>query len=356
MNPDFWNGRRVLVTGHTGFKGAWLCAWLDAMGARVTGFALEPRGEPNLWSLLSLDARVDSHLADINDAAAVARALAVAQPDVAIHLAAQALVRPSYDSPVETFATNVTGVVTLLDEIRRAPSVRAVVVATSDKCYENFEREDPYAETDRFGGHDPYSASKGAAEIAAISMRRSFFGAGGHPARVATARAGNVIGGGDWSEFRLVPDIVKGCLGPAGGAVIRSPRAVRPWQHVLEPLRGYLMLAERLHGGEDAFADGWNFGPNRADERQVIEAAEGLVRHLGQGDLRIREDSNAPHEAGILRLDAAKAARWLGWRPVLDFDTTLRMTADWYKGFARGEPAAELTRAQIEGYMERLGT
>ena len=354
MTPDFWKGRPVLVTGHTGFKGAWLAAWLDTMGARVTGYALAPEGEPNLWSLLGLDGRVASHLADINDTAALARVLAEARPEVVIHLAAQALVRPSYDRPVETFATNVLGVVSLLDAIRAAPSVRSVVVATSDKCYENVEREEPYDEDDRFGGHDPYSASKGAAEIAAISMRRSFFGPGGHPARIATARAGNVIGGGDWSEFRLVPDIVKGCLGPAGRAVIRAPRSIRPWQHVMEPLRGYLMLAERLHDGDDVFADGWNFGPDRADERRVIEAAEGLVRHLGRGHLDIQEDPNAPHEAAILRLDASKAARRLGWRPVLDFDATLALTAGWYHGFAEGRDAADLTRAQVRDYMERV--
>ncbi len=356
MNAGFWRGRSVLVTGHTGFKGAWLVCWLQAMGARVTGYSLAPEGVPNLWTLLGQGAgAVRSEIADINDRAALERVLAEAEPEVVMHLAAQALVRRSYRAPVETFATNVMGVVTLLDAVRACASVRAVVVATSDKAYDNVEQIWGYRESDAMGGRDPYSASKGAAEIAAASMSRSFFApfVSGHPARVATARAGNVIGGGDWSEDRLVPDIVRGCLGATGSVTLRAPRSVRPWQHVLEPLRGYLMLAERLASGDDAAASGWNFGPDRVDERAVIEVAEAVVAGLGKGRIVIDEAGASHHEATLLRLDCTKARVGLGWVPVLRFADTIEMTARWYGGWAAGQSPAQLCRDQIAAYQDK---
>ncbi|MBC58711.1 MAG: CDP-glucose 4,6-dehydratase [Confluentimicrobium sp.] len=356
MTPDFWQDRRVLITGHTGFKGAWLAAWLDMLKARISGFALAPEGLPNLWSLLVLDDRIAQTIADINDRAALDAALARDRPEIVFHFAAQSLVRRSYHLPVETFAANVLGVVSLLQAVARAPSVRAVVIATSDKCYENLERAEPYTEADRFGGRDPYSASKGCAEIAAAAMRQSFFrphAPEGHPARIATVRAGNVIGGGDWSEDRLVPDIIRGCLGPEQRAIIRAPRSIRPWQHVLEPLAGYMALAEKLHSGEEGFDSGWNFGPGAENERPVIALAQGLVETLGRGRLEVVENPNAPHEARILRLDASKAQRQLGWTPTLDFSQTLSMTADWYARWAAGAQAADVTRQQIQAFTQK---
>lgn len=352
VNRRFWNGRRVFLTGHTGFKGAWAAAWLAQMGADVTGFAHAPETEPNLWSLLGLSG-VRSVIGDLNDRPALDRALAAAQPEVILHLAAQALVRRSYRDPVETFASNVMGTVQLLDAARGVDGLKAVVVATSDKAYENVEQIWGYRETDPMGGRDPYSASKGACEIAAQSMAKSFFapfgGAGTHPARVATVRAGNVIGGGDWSEDRLVPDIVRGCLGAEGAVTLRAPRSVRPWQHVLEPIRGYLMVAERLFG-DDGAATGWNFGPERTDERAVLEVAEAVVGALGKGRIVIEEAGATLHEAKLLRLDCTKARLELGWQPVLRFADCIRLTAGWYGGWAAGRSAADLCREQISEY------
>lgn len=355
VTPGFWQGRRVFLTGHTGFKGAWLAAWLDRLGAEVTGYALAPETEPNLWSLLGLS-RVRSVTGDINDRPALDAALGAARPEVILHLAAQALVRRSYRTPVETFATNVTGTVNVMDAARACPDLRAVVVVTSDKCYDNTEQIWGYRETDPMGGRDPYSASKGAAEIAAAAMAASFYAPlGSHPARVAMARAGNVIGGGDWSEDRLVPDIVRGCLGPLGGVTLRAPGSVRPWQHVLEPLRGYLMLAERLAAGDDAATGGWNFGPERRDERAVLEVAQAVVAALGRGRIDIDAAAAGLHEAKMLRLDCTKARLGLGWEPVTGFDDCVRLTAEWYAGWAKGRPAAELCAGQIAEY-ERLFT
>ena len=355
MTPGFWRGKRVFLTGHTGFKGAWAAAWLAQMGAEVTGFALAPETEPSLWALLGLD--MPSTLADLNDRPALDAALAAARPQIILHLAAQALVRRSYREPVATFATNVMGTVQLLDAARACDDLRAIVVATSDKAYENVEQVWGYRETDPMGGRDPYSASKGACEIAAASMRASFFQPftpAGHPARIATVRAGNVIGGGDWSEDRLVPDIVKGCLGPAGGVTLRAPRSVRPWQHVLEPLHGYLTVAERLFAGDDHAASAFNFGPDRRDERAVIDVAEAIVAALGTGRITVDEDAATVHEAKLLTLDCSKARAELGWTPTLDFRACVRMTADWYAGWNAGRPAADLCQAQIADYVSRV--
>ncbi|WP_336509476.1 CDP-glucose 4,6-dehydratase [Ruegeria lacuscaerulensis] len=348
MTAAAFSGRRVLVTGHTGFKGAWLAAWLAEAGAEVTGYALPPETNPSLWVLLG-QGKIRSIAGDLNDRAALDRLIAETDPEFVFHLAAQSLVRRSYRTPVETFATNVLGTVQLLDALRAGSGLRAVVVATSDKAYENVEQVWGYRETDPMGGHDPYSASKGATEIATAAMRRSFYTQGAadpHPARIASARAGNVIGGGDWAEDRLVPDIVRGCLSDEGRVVLRHPGAIRPWQHVLEPLRGYMMLAQMLEQ-DDAFAKGWNFGPERDDERPVLDVAKAIIKALGQGRIEVDTPANTPHEAKMLRLDVSQARATLGWRPVLNFEDTVRLTADWYAGWARGTSPAELCRAQI---------
>ncbi len=354
MNFGFWKGRRVLITGHTGFKGAWLAAWLHRLGAEVNGYAHEPETWPNLWSLLGLH-DVRSEIGDLNDRAALQAVLSEARPEVIFHLAAQSLVRRSYRKPVETFATNVLGVVTLLDLVRQTNGVRCTVVATSDKAYENVGQIWGYRETDPMGGHDPYSASKGAAEIATAAMRRSYFApyaTGGHPARIGAVRAGNVIGGGDWAEDRLVPDIVRACLGPEGTVTIRSPGAVRPWQHVLEPLRGYMMAAERLCSEtEPQPADqSWNFGPDRSDERPVSGVAEALIRAIGKGAIHVDPAAATVHEANLLTLDATKARVELGWKPALRFEDCIAMTAGWYGEWAAGADAADLCARQIGEY------
>lgn len=348
----FWTERRVLVTGHTGFKGAWLAFWLAEMGAQVSGLALAPDTEPNLHDLLDLPARGHFVQADINDREALARLLLAERPEVVIHMAAQALVLLSYAEPVETFATNVLGTVTLLDAVRRCPETRAVLIVTSDKAYENREWPWGYRETDRLGGHDPYSASKSCVELAAAAMRRSFFGQGGHPARIATVRAGNVIGGGDWSADRLVPDIVRGCLSGGGVVRLRNPDAVRPWQHVLEALSAYLLLAERLGTAPADLDDAWNVGPDAAENRPVREVAAAMMAALGRGRIEFAHEPDAPHEGRLLTLDCAKARTLLGWRPRFDFATTVSMTADWYAAWACGMEMEGMTRRQLTAFAQ----
>ena len=358
IDPAFWNGRRVLVTGHTGFKGAWLTTWLASLGAQVIGYALRPHTTPSLWQLAGEGSTCASIIADINDGAALAAALAEHRPEIVFHLAAQSLVRRSYAAPEETFATNVVGIATLLKQVTSAPSVDVVIIATSDKCYEVTGLERGFREDDRLGGRDPYSASKACAEIVAASMRQSFFAPyapGGHKARVGTVRAGNVIGGGDWSADRLIPDIVRGCLSGDGRVVIRSPHAIRPWQHVLEPLRGYMMLAERMWLGiGDGLDTGLNFGPQPSDERPVIEVAEAVRAALGTGRIDIQEDAGAPYETGVLRLETHAARAKLGWVPVLGFEQAIGMTAHWYGGWARGQDARKLTLDQIDAFSSMM--
>jgi CDP-glucose 4,6-dehydratase len=357
MDPSFWQGRRVLVTGHTGFKGAWLASWLLAAGARLTGLSHAPSTEPNLYSLIGLDRRMTSRFADINDREALVELMEREQPEVVFHLAAQALVRASYRDPVATFSTNVTGVSTILDVVRRCASVRSVVVVTTDKCYENREWPWGYRELDALGGRDPYSASKACSELVARSMQLSFFAPyvrGGHPARIATVRAGNVIGGGDWSPDRLVPDIVRGCLGEAGTVQLRNPSSVRPWQHVLEPIAVYMLIAERLAQGEVGIDEAWNIGPDPEDSRAVINVAEALVKELGRGRIVVGEDPGAPHEATLLTLDCSKAKARLGWNPALNFEQAILMTAQWYGAWHRGEDMQAFTAQQIESYQHAL--
>ena len=352
MTPSFWFGRRVLITGNTGFKGSWLSFWLAELGAEVSGLALPPSSSPNLYDILNLSSIGQSVYADINDRVALNALFKSARPEVVIHMAAQSLVRQSYATPLETFMTNVAGTVSLLEAARNCHETRAVVIVTTDKCYENRNWHWGYRETDELGGHDPYSASKACAEIATASMRRSFFNDGGHPARIATVRAGNVIGGGDWSDDRLVPDIVRGCLGAEHIVRLRNPGAVRPWQHVLDPLSAYLSLAERLHAGDKGFDEAWNIGPESADNQPVLAVAQALVHALGQVRIEITPDPAHLHEANLLMLDCAKARARLGWRPNLNFKATVDLTAQWYQSWASGADMADVTRAQILRFME----
>ncbi|GJE75464.1 CDP-glucose 4,6-dehydratase [Methylorubrum suomiense] len=355
LNPDpaFWAGRSVLLTGHTGFKGAWLSLWLERLGARVTGFGLPALTRPNLFDRIGFPPEA-SRIGDIRDPQALGAAFAMAQPSIVIHMAARALVRPSYLDPVGTFAVNTMGTAHVLEAVRAARDVRAVVVVTSDKAYENREWPYAYRETEAMGGHDPYSASKGCAELVTAAYRASFFGGERHPARIASARAGNVIGGGDWSQDRLVPDMVRAF--EVGESVeIRAPHAIRPWQHVLEPLAGYLRLAECLAGADGAaFAEGWNFGPADEDCRPVSYLVERLSRGWGRTSGKPAEwhlsGGSHPHEATYLKVDASKARARLGWDRRLNLDTALDWTAAWYREAVSGADPRALTEAQIARY------
>ena len=347
MNREFWSGKRVFVTGHTGFKGSWLALWLADMGANVYGYALTPQTEPNLFTVSNLQDRMAcSTIANICDAVALTQAIQAAQPDIVLHLAAQPLVRYSYAAPVETYAVNVMGTVNLLEALRAVPSVKAVVNVTSDKCYENREWVWPYRENEAVGGFDPYSSSKACSELVTSAYRRSFFNDAG--IHLGSARAGNVIGGGDWADDRLVPDFLRAW--DAGKVlVIRSPLATRPWQHVLEPLSGYLMLAEKLYTCGANFAEAWNFGPEAADVRIVQWIVETLCGKI-QGSAWRCDTASQPHEANTLKLDSSKARARLGWRPRLDLQTALGMTLEWHQAWKQGDNMAATTVKQIEAY------
>jgi CDP-glucose 4,6-dehydratase len=340
-----WHGTRVLVTGHTGFKGSWLCEWLLAAGAQVTGFALEPSTEPNLFTVLGLGARMESVIGDIRDPAAVDAVLRRAEPTIVFHLAAQALVLTAIVDPIATFATNVMGTAHLLDAVRRAPSVEAVVVVTSDKCYENVGWEWPYRENDPMGGKDPYSSSKGCAELVTSAFRRTYFNTG---ARVASARAGNVIGGGDWSRDRIIPDIARALSGDRD-PVLRFPNAVRPWQHVLDAVAGYTLLAERLMEGEDV-TTGWNFGPDESSACTAAEVAERFMTAWGRRPSYRIETAGAEHEAQFLRLDSSLARGILGWSSQLALDDAIQWTATWYREWHDGGDLRALTSSQLARY------
>lgn len=355
MNPAFWSSKRVFVTGHTGFKGGWLCLWLESLGAKVSGYSLPASTKPSLFELARVASGLDSALADIRDLPRFTKSIVAANPEIVFHLAAQPLVRASYAAPVETFATNVMGTVHVLESVRRCPSARAVVVVTSDKCYENREWVWAYREGEAMGGHDPYSASKGCAELVTAAYRRSFFGteSGSRCAAVASARAGNVIGGGDWADDRLVPDIVRS-IGRGEPARIRNLGAVRPWQHVLEPLHGYLALAERLHESREGFASGWNFGPWESDTRSVEWLTRKFMERWGEGAGWEREGSAQPHEANVLKLDSAKAHELLGWRPRLDLESALDWTVSWYKAQSNSADMRAVTLEQIKRFQELI--
>jgi CDP-glucose 4,6-dehydratase len=349
-SKEFWSGKRVLITGHTGFKGAWLSLWLVTLGARVTGYAL-PADQDSLYATAGLDRRVRSMLGDIRDSAQLGRAFAEAEPEIVIHLAAQSLVRASYRDPVGTFMTNVIGTIHVLECARATPEVHSVVNVTSDKCYENREWIWAYRENEALGGADPYSASKACAELAISAWRSSFCNREG--ARLASARAGNVIGGGDWAEDRLVPDCIR-ALRTGDLVVLRNPGAVRPWQHVLDPLAGYLILAERLHRGDGTHAEGWNFGPlDSGNPRPASWICERIANQWGISGPAYRLDGGAnPHEAHSLRVDCSKAVMRLGWSPRLSIDEAVDWTVDWYRRHAGGEEAEALSLEQIERYCD----
>jgi CDP-glucose 4,6-dehydratase len=348
-----WAGRRVLVTGHTGFKGSWLSLWLSAMGAEVTGLALPAPTEPSLFDAARLAHRMNHLAGDIRDLETVRAAVAQARPEMIFHLAAQPLVRLSYQEPVETYATNVMGTVHVLEAARQVGGVRGIVCVTSDKCYQNREWDWPYRESDPMGGHDPYSSSKGCAELVAAAWRNSFFTQGGP--LLATVRAGNVIGGGDWAQDRLVPDLVRAF--EAGVApLIRAPDAVRPWQHVLEALGGYLMIAERLLDGERRFADAWNFGPGDEDAQPVRWIVDRMRAVWRDGAAAPSFDTGPrPHEAGLLRLDSSRARTALGWRPALTLGDAIDWIVDWHKAVGAGADAREVTLGQIAHYEALSG-
>ena len=346
MNKDFWRGRRVFVTGHTGFKGGWLCLWLQRLGAEVTGYALAPATQPSLFEVASVARDMRSVIGDIRDGAWLRRAVDAAQPEIVIHMAAQALVRESYVNPLETFSINVVGTAQVLDCVRACPSVRAVISVTTDKCYENREWHWGYRETDGLGGHDPYSSSKAGAELVTAAYRSSFFAVSESAVALASARAGNVIGGGDWSRDRLVPDILAAIEG--GRTVrIRYPKAIRPWQHVLEPLSGYLALAERLcSDGGQAYAEAWNFGPVDEDAQPVSWIVEQMLERWGSGSWTV-EGQPQPHEASYLKLDCSKARARLAWRPRWTLGDALGAIVEWQRAHQRGEAMREVTLAQI---------
>jgi CDP-glucose 4,6-dehydratase len=342
-----WRGRQVLITGHTGFKGAWLWLLLERLGARLAGISLAPDSEPNLASLTGIVAHPNSFEIDIRDRAALAAAISATSPEVVIHMAAQSLVRPSYKFPVDTWTTNVMGTINVLEAVRYVPSIQAVVVVTTDKCYKNHEWVWAYREIDQLGGHDPYSSSKAAVEIAVESWRASFFDG---KAALATARAGNVIGGGDWALDRLIPDCARALI--AGRTVeIRNPNSVRPWQHVLEPLTGYLLLAEALLKRSSSAQEAWNFGPTEADTDSVGRVVEIFARQWGSSASWISSPGPHPHEAGTLRIDAAKARERLSWRPRLNLETAVAWSADWYRRWNEGESPQTLCTEQIDIYL-----
>lgn len=353
IDRSFWAGKRVLMTGHTGFKGSWLSLWLQEMGADVVGYALAPPTNPSLFAVARVGEGMHSIIADIRDLPTLSAAIAEHHPEIVFHLAAQPLVRRSYEQPVETYATNVMGTVHVLEAIRQTAGVRAVVNITTDKCYENREWIWGYRENEPMGGYDPYSNSKGCAELVTAAYRSSFFNPAEHAKHgvaLASARAGNVIGGGDWAKDRLIPDII-GAFLERHPAIIRNPQAIRPWQHVLEPLSGYLMLAERLWNDGPGFAEGWNFGPNAEDAKPVEWIVQRLAGTWSNGVTWSIDSGNHPHEENCLKLDISKAHSKLNWHPRWNLETSLQRIVDWYLAYQRGDNMRELTLDQIAQYQ-----
>ena len=351
INSDFWSGKRVLVTGHTGFKGAWLCIWLRELGAIVSGFSLEPTTSPALYDLAKLGETITSHIGDIRSEAAIRQVIRTAEPEILFHMAAQPLVQASYADPVTTYATNVMGTVHVLEAAREVESVKVVINVTSDKCYENREWVWAYRESDDIGGYDPYSSSKGCAELVTSAYRRSFLTDAG--IALASARSGNVIGGGDWSAGRIVPDLLRAA--ETGKSIdIRNPEAIRPWQHVLEPLAGYLILAQKLFEDESRYADAWNFGPSENSAIPVRELARRLFNLL-ESEGGWKDSSQAsPHESQLLRLDISKAKQGLGWEPLWSIDDTLEKVAEWHTGWRSKVDIESLCIGQIDAYQNQV--
>ena len=354
--PEVYRGKRVLITGHTGFKGAWLCAWLLELGAEVAVYALEPPSDPSLFDRIGLASRIDHRTGDVRDFPKVRRTLDEVRPNILLHLAAQSLVRDSYERPIETFETNVMGTASVLEAVRVAGRPCVVIVATSDKCYENFDDSIVFVEADPLGGHDPYSASKGAAEILISSYRRSFFPPdrfSDHGVALASVRAGNVIGGGDWATDRIIPDIMRG-LSEDRPPKLRNPQAIRPWQHVLDVLSGYLLLGAMLvQRGARGLAEAWNFGPIDPHFVSVGQLTERFLRAWGKTSWRLEQDPGAPHETKVLRLDSSKAVRKLGWKPIWNVDVAIDRTVSWYQKDRPGTDMAAFTTSQIRDYQEQ---
>lgn len=352
----FYKGKKVLITGHTGFKGAWLSAWLTELGAVVSGYALEPPTMPNLFEAISLEKKMASVRGDIRNYQGMKGVFEANGPEIVIHMAAQSLVRCSYKDPLATYETNVIGTANVLEICRHMPSVRSVVIVTSDKCYENQGKAEGYEEDDPMGGYDPYSSSKGCSELVTQAYLRSFFNPqnyGIHAVAVASARSGNVIGGGDWAEDRLVPDGIRAFSGK-NTLIIRYPGAIRPWQHVLEPLYGYLLLAKCLYEKGPSFSGAWNFGPNEDDARPVSWVVERMADMWGAGATWSIDGNNDLHEATCLKLGCSKARLELGWRPQWDLETALMNTITWYKAYYDGEDAFALMMSEIRAYEEGL--
>ena len=353
MKPAFWRGKRVFLTGHTGFKGGWLSLWLQQLGADVTGYALEAPSTPSLFAVADIGRGMRSIIGDIRDAEHLAAAMQEAQPEIVIHMAAQALVRYSYANPVETYAVNVMGLVNFFEAVRATPGVKAVVNVTSDKCYENKEWPWGYRENEAFGGYDPYSNSKACAELVTAGYRSSFFNPSNHAQHgvaLASGRAGNVIGGGDWATDRLIPDMVR-AISCGEAVMIRNPAAIRPWQHVLEPLSGYLTLAEHLFEHGCAYAEGFNFGPADSDARPVEWIINRLCQSWGEGASWAIDGALQPHEAHYLKLDCSKARGRLGWQPRWNLGQTIEHIVAWHQAHARGADMREMTLAQINTYQ-----
>ncbi len=358
MSPEFWQGKRVFLTGHTGFKGSWLSLWLQEMGAAVKGYSLDPPTEPSLFVEASVATGMESHIGDIRDYQALFDSIAVFKPEIVFHMAAQPLVRLSYDIPIDTYSTNVMGTVHLLEACRKIKGIKAIVNITSDKCYENQEWEWGYRENEPMGGFDPYSNSKGCAELIASSFRQSFFNPDQyqyHGVGLASVRAGNVIGGGDWALDRLIPDTLK-AFEDGRTVEIRSPHAIRPWQHVLEPLSGYLVTAEKLFIEGAEFSEAWNFGPRDEDAQPVQSVVETLATCWGDDADWLLSEGDHPHEAHYLKLDCSKARMKLNWQPVWDLHTTLNKITVWHKKWLAKNNMREHTLAEIKEYMNtRIG-
>lgn len=354
MSPAFWRGKRVFLTGHTGFKGGWTAIWLRMWGAEICGYALPPSTNPSLFEMGEVAHGIQSILADIRDFDRLKKEIARFKPEIVIHMAAQPLVRLSYLAPIETYATNIMGTVHLLEAVRLEGTARVIVNITSDKCYENQEWFWGYRENEPMGGHDPYSSSKGCSELVTRTYQRSFFANPDGPA-LASCRAGNVVGGGDWSADRLIPDVMSAYLN-GSVAEIRNPASTRPWQHVLEPVGGYLLLAEKLWKDGQRFAGGWNFGPDPQSARPVRDIVE-LIGRAWETPQRWKDcsDAAAPHEAKFLYLDSSKARIALGWKPCWTLEETLAATVAWYRAVHRGEDARSLTEKQIGEYLARVG-
>lgn len=350
VNPSFWKSKKVFITGHTGFKGSWLSLWLQDMGAVVKGYALEPNTNPNLFTQANVAKNMDSEIGDITDLNHISESMKAFDPEVLIHMAAQPLVRLSYKDPVLTYATNVMGTVNVLEAARKCTNLKAIVSVTTDKCYENREWAWGYRENEPIGGHDPYSSSKGCAELVTAAYRKSFFNQN-NTVFLASARAGNVIGGGDWSADRLIPDILR-AFEKNDSVIVRNPMATRPWQHVLEPLSGYLVLAQHLYEEGSDFAEGWNFGPKDEDCKSVSWILDKMVSKWGKGASWELDKNNNPHEAGYLKLDCSKAAMRLNWHPKWNLEDTLESIIGWHQHYLSGKNIKEQCLLEIAKYQK----